>query len=92
MPPRLRVSGLCPRCPQQGALNDVQPDGEFLALGGSRERNLSTTSVIYTVYYLYNTLSIRPTLRVPEADTTNVLYPITLVPVAWKPSGYILPR
>jgi hypothetical protein len=59
-PPRLRVSGLCPRLPQHGALKLVQPLGLDLARDGSSVRNLSTTRVIHTVYYLYKTLSTVP--------------------------------
>jgi hypothetical protein len=46
IPALLRVSGLCPRCWQQGALNESHPEGDVFDLGGSREVNLSTTSVI----------------------------------------------
>ena len=80
MPALLRVSGLWPRCWQQGALKDVQPLGLDLARAGNNERNLSTTRVIDLVYYLYNTLS-----RVPGTDKlpsiTNVLAPLYEDPV-----------
>jgi hypothetical protein len=76
-PPRLRVSGLCPRCPQHGALKLVQPLGLDLARGGISVRNLSTTRVMYTVYYLYNILSTVP--EVGKCLTRKKLYfPVTL--------------
>ena len=81
MPARLRVSGLCPLCWQQGALNDVQPDGLDLARGGSSVRNLSTTRVILQVYYLYSILSTVPVLFVAGMCLTlNQLYlPVTFL-------------
>ena len=75
MPARLRVSGLCPLCWQQGALNDVHPDGLDLARGGSSVRNLSTTRVILQVYYLYSILSTVPD-EISELSNTNVLTPL----------------
>ena len=75
IPARLRVSGLCPLCWQQGALNDVHPDGLDLARGGSSVRNLSTTRVILQVYYLYSILSMVPT-EILESFNTNVLTPL----------------
>jgi hypothetical protein len=73
-PARLRVSGACPLCWQHGALKLVQPLGLDLARGGKRFLNLSTTSVIHILYYLYNILSSDPVLEiVPE--TTKVLTP-----------------
>ena len=74
-PPRLRVSGLCPRCWQHGALNDVQPLGLGLARGGISVRNLSTTRVIPVLYYLYNTLSTTDT-EIGVSLRTKVLTPL----------------